>query len=351
MRLFLTLFATCCVFVKISAQSKDFTDRLKDHKISLDDPNKKIGNLPFKSISLLDARWDTTSFGIFETAQSNRLFQLKFEKNASAEIIDFVTAAYNMDTASTGNLLVVLKKLWVSSVIEDESTKGDDADPAWADGVLVQADLFREYKGTYRALQRIDTVLVGDHPLEMYSREYVQQGIQSLLGDIVNRHEDSLHLGKSTFQLHDIEQYISQYRQCAVFRADKPTKGIYMNFTEFKNNIPSISVFDVTNSKKGDNLYVKNETGAWEVLRSYWGYSDGDNIYICSSGNNFMLYKVGNSLYIYGYKSFDRRKNLKVMNILLLGPVTGIMGKQSKRVVYKGVAQPLQLDMISGTLY
>jgi hypothetical protein len=76
-------------------------------------------------------------------------------------------------------------------------------------------------------------------------------------------------------------------------------KGIYRSFQEFQQNNPSESgelvmknrsaLAQLSLQAKATELRVVNEAGKEQKPRSYWGFSDGKNIYVRDNGLNKLL--------------------------------------------------------------
>lgn len=309
-------------------------------------------SLPFADVKLVDAREDTSIIGFDLANELGGLTvnKIKFHSPLGLAIPSFIKDAYRLttDADSTANLVIILKRFWLTNSIPLEETQTQDA-AEWVSGTILKADLFVEKAGVYHTLYRIDTVLAADYDLNAYNyRIYATLGIEALLSKAANQPLLALRAGKKNFSQAEIDDYVNSL---AIAAPSLRKKGIFLTFDEFLSNTPSIPDFSFRQDAKADIMYAKDANGSEYVLRDYWGCCDGEHFYILSSGNLFQLCPSGNTFNVLGFKSMTKLKRVKVGNVLTLGLLGGMVGKQNKNIIYKGKKRPLQIDMSSGELF
>jgi len=345
-----------CATLKANSQFENddsaFFSALKPKYLKLTAADGNKPSLPFTDIKLIDIRDDTTLIG-FDLANelgAITVNKIKFQHSLDVAIPAFIKDAYQLSSSadSTGSLVIILRKFWLSNGIPVEQSQAQDEEQ-WVSGTIVKADLFLETKGIYHTLYRVDTVLAADYNLNAYNyRAYTTLGIQAMLSKGANLPLSALRIGKKDFTNADIASYINSF-YTAIPGTHK--KGIYLTYEEFLNNAPSVPDFSFRQDAKADIMYAKDANRNEYVLRDYWGCCDGTHVYILSSGNLFQLCPEGNTFNVYGFKSMTKLKRVKVGNILTLGLLGGAVGKQNKNIVYKGKKRPLQMDMATGELF
>ena len=129
-----------------------------------------------------------------------------------------------------------------------------------------------------------------------------------------------------------------------------PTRGVYKNFNEFKNNSPSLKEFEIKKGHFSDELFI-TENNQTYPLQNFWGYSDGKNLFIRSANNLFQLIKIGNTFNIKGIKSFSQNYNKNVGNEVMSSYFIGVPLSALVKNNYKIVTTAFQLNMQNGELY
>jgi len=213
-----------------------------------------------------------------------------------------------------------------------------------------------EKKGLYHPLYTIDTVYLSNTNLTEYEAAILlQHGIDILLGKVKNKNESELKISRKSLSASDVNDYVLQKRNLPVLEAPFYKKGIYKTFDEFVQNQPSIT--DFTKGKNGkvtDEMYVKDAAGSEYLLRDFWGFSDGRNIYINTGDNFFRLTKQDGAFVFYGFNSlmkkvYIRWERLPLAATSATGLVNGSLATQDTH--YKGTKKPLEVDMETGESY
>ena len=90
----------------------------------------------------------------------------------------------------------------------------------------------------------------------------------------------------------EVQKYNAAYYDIPVLTDTIFNKGVYVSFSEFKNNKPSIINFKEEKSRFGINKfenYLEDEHG--NRITKYWGYFDGKNFKIGKYGNEKLYRK------------------------------------------------------------
>ncbi len=145
------------------AQNVDF-QKLQKHYISLTDQSViKKDTFFFKNITIVDARYDTSLLGFIENNFLQKIYKISFHKTLSEEIKDYLKSAYFIPQQkdTTSNILVVLRKLWLTNAIA-ASKNSNVNETNWSAGVNFKAELFIERNGVYKTLYKIDSSITTD---------------------------------------------------------------------------------------------------------------------------------------------------------------------------------------------
>lgn len=308
--------------------------------------------LPFADVSVIDARGDTSCIGFNppHLLPANR-YKISFRNPACNEISNYIKDAYLLSkNDSAWNLVILLKKLWLSNAITIKSEQqGDDA--TWGAGIIFNAELFAEKNGVYHTLYRVDSTFAANYGVDISNcKNFVTESVKAMLSKAGKMPAAMLKMGKKNFTNTDITGYVNSMRN-VISIISIPKKGVYKTFDEFVNNAPSITDYEIKLDKKADIMYVKDAAGSGYVLHDFWGYCDGQHFFINSAGNVFPIWRQGYTFNAYGFKALSRLKIQRVYNFLMFGVIGGLTRPDSKTITYKGERSPLQIDMTTGELF
>jgi hypothetical protein len=215
------------------------------------------------------------------------------------------------DKAVDRTILVVIKKLRLSKEVTPEqqnaNTPGQPHN-GWDQGIVSKIDFYLQSGPDYFPLYRIDSVFnfAENERLPDAAPLFIKTALKNSLAGLWSINIDDVKAKRRRLSFNDIYINYTKNEAIPVLKAATYKKGVYKSFEEFKNNNPSITIYELRPGRMGDMLHVKE--GAEEYpLRNAWGYCDGTNLYVNSGDKYAQLVKQQNSFYFFGIKSVRRK--------------------------------------------
>lgn len=274
---------------------------------------------PFKNIRVLDYRYDTSKIG-FDTDLTfwngkTKPYQKVIVKDGLSNSLEKYYNEYykNSFSNSTISLLIVVRKLWLINATELFRT-GDSYGKAVLNFPTIKFEYyFVDDKANYIPLKRIDSTF-NTHSRFGTSLNFA---LLSLIEAIdYNKFVSLLSTAKKK-TAEEFERYNFSFFNKPILRDGNYKAGVFMNFAEFINNSPSKQLDDLKN------------------IDSYWGYSDGKDIYIYY--HHKKLYKCGNTFQYFADKVQAFGNNM--------------LSESSTSPRIKEIETPEQIDMETGKIY
>ena len=342
-----------CVFSLLSkAQDQKTFDmaKLSKKQIKLPEPIEPILAIAgVGKILIEDARPDTAAIMLTKSAlYSIDNFKGTLEKYFNHGLIDGGNNAERQ-------LVVFVKKLWLTSQYKPENEVEEDNNIKqgnWVKAVFFKAECFLKTDSFYSPLFKYDTSLViAESDMEQSAPVMIDSCLQ-LLAQKITRLQSKIQVQKlKKMTGAELDKYNSSRYALPILTKAPPEKGVYATFGDIKNNTPAYKNFTVQSNELSDQLYIKDSTGNEMLMRDIWGYSDGNNIYIKSADNYFMLKRYGNTFYVNGAKSVKTRKKLKASSLMRYGLLLGSVRKDSRKTKFSIEYLPYQLDIETGEIY
>ncbi len=308
----------------------------------------------FSDIHIIDARIDTTFSGIVVDPTTKDFFKTEFEHSVDKELDAYIRKNYSFEAGEgIPSLLVIVKRLWLTpSVPRHEGTK----DRARADGISFCAELFINNNGKYHALYKIDSMYTGAYAAWSNGNLYVQEAIQAILARVVNQAVAGMHTGKTEFSEAIMQQYIRQSQTCKILEDAAWKNGVYKSFTEFKNNNPVITAYELKEARSADSIiYTRAGNGEAITISNYWGFCDGETVFIKMHDDIMPLYRYGNTFIVFG-KGLKEKKG-EALKVLGLGSMVLSHSKYraltppNMPAISKATRMPIMVDMETGITY
>lgn len=115
--------------------------------------------IPFNQIHVVDARSDTTCVGFFRYNSVENIKKILFLNSLKTEVVDFVSANYQLSNNDTlNNLLIILKEFRICNNARAKVINENSNLELMNAGVIVNAELFLQNKNTFHALYKVDTL-------------------------------------------------------------------------------------------------------------------------------------------------------------------------------------------------
>jgi hypothetical protein len=254
---------------------------------------------------VLDLRADSSRIGIHTCIPNfgrNHDRQLLFTGSASTEIAGYLNRHFT-HTDGRYAALVILRTLWLSDANADRADLMRYPELRLErTHIRIKAEVYAIRDGRYFPVLRFDSlqtawkkrILAEPSPYFEWGRNLallLHQLADSASRLIPEKEDQSRWVG-----LDDIRQF-NTLRFNPPIGETSPTRGVYANFEEFRNNRPSIKDFDVKLQNHERLLYIR-EQGTDYYSHDAWGYCDGKDIYIMRDGVLCPAWKEGNAFYI-----------------------------------------------------
>jgi len=101
--------------------------------------------------------------------------------------------------------------------------------------------------------------------------------LRIMLYKMLNDQEWQTDLSKPSYLLSEIQAGVKKRFDLPVF-SQPSKKGVYKNFTEFRNNDPSITDFNIA-YHKGKSMMLEDGQGKAIPTENIWGFCDGEKRY------------------------------------------------------------------------
>lgn len=259
----------------------------------------------FSHYEVIDERADTSRIGIHTCIPDfghNYDRQLIFQKSASTELAAYLNH-HLAQARSPYTALIILRTLWLSDANYDRAEYLRHPERRLErTHIRLKAEIYAIRDGRYFPVLRFDTLQTAMKRRILQERSaYYEWG--SNLALLINDLADSaarLALSKAkpdrSVALADIVHFNAR-RFNAPIDDDRPTRGVYANFEEFRNNKPSIQNYEIKLQDHERLLYIR-ESGNTYYTHDAWGYCDGKNFYVMRDGILYPAWKEGRAFYV-----------------------------------------------------
>jgi hypothetical protein len=259
----------------------------------------------FSHFEVIDERADTGRIGIHTCVPDfgrNYDRQLIFARSAGSQIADFLNRRYSRPAAPY-TALVILRTLWLSDANYDRAEYVRDPELRHErTHIRLKAEIYAIRDSRYIPVLRYDTLQTAMKKRILEERSpYYEWGLNLalLINDLADsatrltptKEESSPRIG-----LEDIRRF-NATRFNAPIDDDRPARGVYATFEEFRNNSPSIQDFEVRLEHHERVLYIR-ESGNTYYDHEAWGYCDGKDIYVMRDGILCLAWKQGKAFYV-----------------------------------------------------
>jgi hypothetical protein len=340
--LFISIFLSVFYVQAQSFQFSGFQLELKSAK------NLEKATLPFKALRVLDKRFDSSKLGyaFFSLQYKNILLN----SSLSTGIEDYFKDNFICTPASDKILVIVLRTLWMHEMKSGEEDIEDfNNETRSISKYILKADIYSLQNNSYQALARIDTVFKDILPLKNISAQLLANSLNYTARKISSLNLEQLSITKTKISEKDVMNYYDQRFKKPRIIHDTLQRGIYLNFNDFLNNHPTLYKFTLEQDEESDYLYIE-ENGEEKLFTDFWGFSDGDNLYVKLGFNFFKLTRDNNTYSFWGcrqavHKTPSRNKN-RVVRYMAFGNLANLRSAKLKNIL-----RPMQLDMETGSAY
>lgn len=299
----------------------------------------------FSGITIIDARADTSKVGfsitgikIYDIKRLTEIKRLNYQNGLSADVTNYLLNFYKHAFEDNGDtVLIVIKKLWISQYDTTLSIGSNFIGSGRIFLTKLKLEFYLKDKEFYHPINRFDTSFITTPKRSTKDFGYeITDAIINCCDNLFTLNPVSI-LQRKKYTLEQIQQFNNRLFDIPVLNAAKYKKGIYVTFSEFLNNEPSLDYSNIDKQKYGDVLYLNDGNGGEYSSNKFWGYSDGENLYIISGKNFFQLVRTQNTFEFFGIKNL--RENFAFNGDIL---------KKGKPTLNKFI---YQVDMETGESY
>ncbi len=317
--------------------------------------------LPFKNITILDSRFDTSKIGYIPNADN-----LAGKKNAFRKMIlrggnGFALQTYYNDyyaesfTPNDFELLIVMKRFWVSGNSASKDKRVEVAN-SLKDNIRIHCkwEYYIGKNGNYLPVKRMDTTFIFterfknlvNNGLSLKFLLYIKKNLNALI-EVLDFSNAIVQFDKHPKKtLSEIQAFNNRVNNIPVLQDSLFKKGVYLSFDEFKNNQPSITDFLEKKMRygrfnKNTEDYLEDMKG--QTIGNYWGYSDGKYFRYGMLGNE-KIYRIQNTFCFF----------IKVVGYRVEQDNQGQFGGSGINTISKNKYEiwvPFQIDMETGEIY
>lgn len=306
---------TLCTAQEKRAEQLSPTNKSRNAIIALAADNSgNTAPLPFSAIEVRDARPDTTKLGFYRSTKDGRHYKYRFANSANQHIEAFLNEHFrnSFDVNSPEHLVIYVKKLWLSEFDSSElNTHNTHVRNAW---LYLTSEMYLQSYNSYQPVYRYDSVVYARKKNNYTSGSFIGTTLLESLERLNNIDFAQIHHRKKLSQP-QVDSFYSRYANSA---AIKPVKGVYLSFSDFKNNRPAYTDFEVRFESLADIVYVRDADGQLYPKKNIWGISDGEKVFIRMAANYFPLYSQEKTWEFYGSAATDT-KGLRMPVILGAG--------------------------------
>lgn len=350
--------------LEINLQKDSSSDPIRSwvHSVNVIDVRDDTAAVGFYSVT----RFEAVKYGVKKGSSGNKGDRDLWSKvyHCSPSLKDGITRwlseylKFRSDDTLKNNLLIVVKKLWLSFQADKprvESVEARSLVSEWDAGVLCKMEFYLERDSIFYPLYRIDSVFTFSDPLYDYNGVrfvnnadmFLTSVLKSSMSRLTDIRPDDIIAKRRKLAFTEIYGEYSRKSATQILHEEKLVPGVYTTYEEFRTNAPSIKEYQLREGDMGDILYVKEGKEEYPT-RNAWGYCDGKNIFINSGDKYSKLVRNGNTFYFYGMRGLARKSKIVFMKSSGLGYATNSGPKKS---VYKKELRYLQIDMETGEAY
>ena len=266
----------------------------------------------FSAFKIIDARPDTSKIGLYRQniniIKTREICRLNYKNGLTADVTNFLRSYYKPEIDITGDtVVIVIKKAWISQYDTTISLGNNFIGSGRIFLTKLKMELYLKKEDYYYPITRVDTSYITTVKRSVNGFGYeITDAIINYCENLFTLNIPSI-LRRKKYTLSQVHQFNSKAFDHPILQTKKYKKGVYVNFSEFLNNEPSLDYISINQNKYGDVLYLNDGNGKEYASNRFWGFCDGDNLYIISGKNFFKLVRIQNTFEFYGIKNLRER--------------------------------------------
>jgi hypothetical protein len=277
----------------------------------------KHQKIPFREILVIDKRFDTTKIG-YTNANS---FKIQLGPAWSDILNNYFKD--NLDKSSGRVLVIAIKSFWMQRGVLDKAldkkivlksvtgrAEGDKVKLDNGGSCTVSLDIYSKSDTAFQALFQIETSFI--NASKNYRKntldEFFFLPFDSIAAKMAITDLSNLLQKKRKLSWKELDDYYDKRFNLPLLNEPVIRKGIFMTFDDFKKNKPVETDFRLKEGKITDELYMgKGQTE--NLVTDYWGFFDGNFLYIKAGFSAFKAIRRQNTFEIYGARQVSNYHN------------------------------------------
>lgn len=304
------------------------------------------------SIEILPVQWDTARIGFAQVGIGNRKIDAVPALPYRVYLQEYIDRQYQGQLKGSAHLLWAVKDVRINERSFNVNERGF---------ARIKADAYISADGRlYKKIMAFDTVMIRNG-MDVTSRhdENIARAIQELLNASVLRGLPLLDDASVTAATKDaiIKEQMDALALPIV--KNKYVDGVYRTYEEFKQNNPSVRLFDIEKEKRSLLIYQKDEALNKQLIEKPWGLCRNGELYKIEGKDMIPLELSGNGFVLSGYLQEAVRRNNAILLSSLMGGMAGyaIAGASTRLLLVRTIPyitsqQPeaTAIDMETGEL-
>jgi hypothetical protein len=297
--------------------------------------------LPFKNIIVLDRRFDSSKAG-YANVLDGRSRHSKIVPKDSWSVILNNYFKRNLDALSSQSLVIIIRSFWIQKGVIDELTNKKVVSNLndYGGNCNAAIDIYVQTDTSLQALFQVDTSFLS--MVSNFKKNRIENffflPFDSIARKIVTLNVEQILSKKRKLTWTEVNYYYSNRFNIPVLGEHLINKGIFMTFSEFRNNKPHSATFKFSEGRLTDELYI-TDNGRETLVPDYWGFCDEKgNLYIRCGFNAFKAIRQQNTFELFGAKHISNYHNYP--------------GQNDIRITYNSLEEKiLQVNMDNGEVF
>lgn len=310
-----------------------FSQRLtEDFEITL--PHQKVEHSLYKTIALVDSRYDTTFMGIIQLGAFNKKAKVIPEIPFSTQLQNVLNSLAGNDSKN-GKLLFHLRQFNFAELTGTTNEKGY---------CYLRADLYSERNNGYQKISSIDTVIfikAIDVTRALFRKA------SKMITDFIAYNLIREPSGTKNYSLNEVVKMDSiEKRKIKVYNTSEYTDGLYLTWQSFKNQVPDKPIIVEKENNKVVSLHVLNEKGKKVVLYPTDAYAivvEGEP-FIATDFGFYLLKKINDDFKFIGRVHTNARAGDVIAASVFFGIMGGVIATDASATF------EMKIDHVSGGL-
>ena len=295
----LTIFLFCFI-ASLAQEGKPYTLSLEGVA-----PSDKV-SLPFRAISVIDARFDQKHIGLlakdlsYKGITQNKTLAI-FPEELRHYLPKLVSGFSTLDSSGTDTLSILVKQFRLT----DHFSHTPDKDIAPQSILTISCSFYKSTNGRLFRIAAVDDVIAQYWGINgQLQKEEVPalrtEAVMKLLQRVFQNRDWTA--TEVSFPSGEVEEGVAKRLQVSALTDRSLAPGIYKTFKEFKNNTPSITEFKIGRRYDGAIKEVIDSKGTLMHPDEFWGLCDGEDRYVNFHGGIYKLAQAGNNFRFIFYR-------------------------------------------------